>query len=111
MIPHHILEKMLMKRLMTWVCLFGFMAGLVGQAAAQDKKDEKKKPDAEAVFKKMDKDSDGKLTLEEFKANKKGKALENAEKAFARLDKDKDSAVSLEEFKNRGKKAPKKKDE
>ncbi len=59
----------------------------------------------------MDKDSDGKLTLEEFKANKKGKALENAEKAFARLDKDKDKSVSLEEFKNRGKKPAKKKDE
>lgn len=100
-----------MKRLMTWVCLFGFMAGLVGHAAAQDKKPEKKKPDLEANFKKMDKDSDGKLTLAEFKANKKGKGLENAEKLFGRLDKNKDSSLSLEEFKTRGKKAPKKKDE
>lgn len=98
-----------MKRLLTWVCLLGFLASVVGQAAAEDKKPEKKKPDLEAVFKKMDKDSDGKLTLEEFKGNKKGKALENAEKQFKRLDKNKDESISLEEFKNRGKKAPKKK--
>ena len=96
-----------MKRVLTWICLFGFLAGLVGSAAAQEKKPEKKKPDREAAFKKMDKDSDGKLTIAEFKANKKGKALENADKAFARLDKNKDSSVSLEEFKTPA--APKKK--
>ena len=99
-----------MKRLLTWVCMLGFLASLIGQAAAEDKKPEKKKADPEAVFKKMDKDSDGKLTLEEFKAGKKGKALENAEKQHARLDKNKDGAVTLEEFKARGQ-AKKKKDE
>lgn len=86
-----------MKRLLTWVCLFGFLAGILGEAAAQE--EPKKKPDREAQFKKMDKDSDGKLTLEEFKANKKDKQLENAEKQFARLDKNSDKSISLEEFK------------
>lgn len=100
-----------MKRLMTWVCLVGFTAGLVCEAAAEDKKPEKKKRDPEAIFKKMDKDSDGNLTLDEFKAGKKGKALENAPKLFARLDKDKNEKVSLDEFKSRGKKPKKKKDE
>jgi hypothetical protein len=94
------LEKRRMKRFLTWVCLFGFLATVAGSAVAQEKPDEKKKPDREAAFKKMDKNNDGKLTVEEFKANKKGKALENADKAYARLDKDKDGSVSLEEFKN-----------
>jgi len=98
-----------MKRLLTWVCLFGFLASLVGEAAAEDKKPEKKKRDVEAVFKKLDADSDGKLTVAEFKGKKKGKALERAEKIFARLDKDKNGSVSLEEFKNRGKKPKKNK--
>ncbi len=98
-----------MKRLLTWVCALGFLASLVGQAPAQDKKP-KKKPDFEANFKKMDKDKDGKLTKDEFKANKKGKALENADKAFARLDTDKDGSISLKEFTTR-KPAKKKKDE
>ena len=93
-----------MKRLLTWVCLLGFVAACFGQAAAEDKKPEKKKPDPEAAFKKLDTNNDGKLTLEEFKVGKKGKALENAETAFGRLDKNKDKSVSLEEFKNRGKK-------
>ncbi len=86
-----------MKRMLTWVCLFGFLAGVIGEAAAQE--EPKKKPDPEAAFKKMDKNTDGKLTLEEFKANKKNKALENADKQFARLDKNSDKSVSLEEFK------------
>lgn len=100
------LETLYMKRLLTWVCLLAFVGGVMGEAAAQEPK---KKPDPEAAFKKMDKDSDGKLTLEEFKANKKNKALENAEKQFARLDKNSDKAVSLEEFK--APRAPKKKDD
>lgn len=98
-----------MKRLLTWVCLFGFLASLVGQAAAEDKKPEKKKPEAEEVFKKMDKNSDGKLSEEEFIGKKKDKALERAKAQFKKLDKDGDGSCSLEEFKARGKKAPKKK--
>ena len=98
-----------MKRLLAVACLFGLLASLVGQAAAEDKKPEKKAPDPEAVFKKMDADADGKVSLEEFKANKKGKALENAEKQFTRIDKNSDKSVDLEEFKaSRAPKKPKK---
>ena len=65
--------------------------------------DEKPKPDPAEVFKKMDKNSDGKLSFEEFK----GKREEaEAKKGFERLDKDKDGSLSLEEFKARGKKKP-----
>ncbi len=100
-----------MKRVLAWVCLCGFMVSLTGQVVAEDKKPEKKKPDLEAVFKKIDADGDGFVTLEEMtKGKKEGKAKEAATKLHGRLDKDKDGKVSKEEFLKRGKKAPKKKD-
>ena len=64
----------------------------------------KKPVDFEKVFKRLDKDSDGKLTFEEFKGKRDE---EKAKKAFARLDKNKDESLSLEEFKTRGKKKKK----
>ncbi len=54
---------------------------------------------AEEAFKKIDKNGDGKLTLDEFKDGKEGKKLEGAEKRFKAMDKDSDGSVSLEEFK------------
>jgi hypothetical protein len=69
--------------------------------------EEKKPVDPEVAFKRMDKDSDGKLTLEEFKGKKKGEMLTKAETQFKKLDKDSDNKVTLEEFKA-GRKAPKK---
>jgi hypothetical protein len=91
-----------MKRLFTLVCLCGFLAAMVGSVDAQEKP-EKKAPDKAAQFAKLDttgpeQKPDGKLSLAEFKAGKKGKALENADKAFARLDADKDGSVTLKEF-------------
>ncbi len=62
---------------------------------------EEKKPDYEAQFKKKDKDSDGKLTLEEFKGKLEGDKATMAEKQFKRLDKDSDGKLTLEEFKTR----------
>jgi hypothetical protein len=61
--------------------------------------EEKKPADPEVAFKRMDKDSDGKLTLEEFKGKKKDDALAKAETQFKKLDKDSDGKVTLEEFK------------
>ncbi len=65
---------------------------------------EEKKPDLDAAFKKLDKNSDSKLTEEEFVAKRTGEKADAAKKTFKRLDKNSDNSVSLEEFKNRGKK-------
>lgn len=68
----------------------------LGSATLVSAADDKKKPDPAARFKKLDKNSDNKLSLEEFTAGAKDKA--KAEKAFANKDKDKDKNLSLEEF-------------
>lgn len=104
------LEMTLMKRLLTWVCLLGFLAGVVGQAAAEDKKPEKKKRDPEAIFKKLDTDGNGTLSEQEFVGKKKDKAAERAKALYAKLNTKKDDGgLTLDEFKARGKKKPKKK--
>ncbi|MCA9091387.1 MAG: EF-hand domain-containing protein [Planctomycetaceae bacterium] len=56
----------------------------------------KERPAPEAVFKKLDKDSSGSLSYEEFKGKREE---EKARKAFDRLDKDANGSLSLEEFK------------
>jgi Ca2+-binding EF-hand superfamily protein len=66
---------------------------------------DKPKPDPEAAFKKMDKDSDGSLTEAELVGKKEGEMADKAKKLFAKLDANKDGKLSLEEFKARGKKA------
>lgn len=76
-------------------------------AAEGDKKPEgdKPKPDLEAIFTKKDKDSNGKLSKEEFLD--KAKDAAKAEKQFAAKDKDKDGSLSKEEFTAPGKKKDK----
>lgn len=54
---------------------------------------------AEEMFKKLDLNGDGKLTLAEYKDAKTDQ--NEAEKEFKAMDKDGDGAVTLEEFKNR----------
>ena len=65
------------------------------------------RPSAEDAFKKLDTNSDGTLSLDEFKAGPRGKKdPAKAEEAFKKLDKDSDGKLTLEEFKAGGSKKP-----
>jgi Ca2+-binding EF-hand superfamily protein len=90
-------------------------------ATAKDKAKGKKNKGAEAMFKKLDTNNDGKLSREEFAKitelrKKKGtegatakKGGKRIDKLFDRLDTNKDGFLSLEEFKqmHQGRKAKK----
>ncbi len=81
---------------LTVACLIGLNA-----SAAEKKNGEAKKPKKtpEEIFQMLDKNNDGKVTLDEFKANKKTpEQLEKAEKAFKKRDADSDGVLTLEEF-------------
>ncbi len=85
-----------MKKLILSLSLASFLAA---PALAEEKP--KKPVDLDAAFKKMDKDSDGKLTEAEFLGKREGEQAEMGKKQFARLDKNKDGSLTLEEFKAR----------
>ena len=55
--------------------------------------------DPQKIFTKKDANSDGSLTLEEFKTGMKDKQLENADKRFKKIDTNGDGKVSFDEFK------------
>lgn len=78
-----------MRKILTVAVVAGLLSG--GLAFAQDA------GKAEARFKTLDKNSDGKLSLEEFKEGSKDAG--KAEGRFKRMDKDNDGSVSLEEYK------------
>jgi Ca2+-binding EF-hand superfamily protein len=87
-----------MKQLLCALVVVAMGLGMVGMARAADEKP-KKQADPEAAFKKLDKNADGKVCLDEFKGKKKDEALANAEKVFKAKDKDADGFLTLEEFK------------
>jgi Ca2+-binding EF-hand superfamily protein len=91
-----------------WICTFLAAAFLMGvtlaPVALADKGDKKKPKDAAEVFKKLDKDGNGSLSLEEFTGKRDA---EKAKAIFAKKDKDGDGALSLEEFSAGGKKKKK----
>lgn len=77
------------------VCAVAF--GCMTPALSAD--GEKKAPNPEKVFARKDANSDGSLTLEEFKAGLKDKALNSADKRFKKIDANGDGKVTLDEFK------------
>lgn len=91
-----------------WICTFlaaAFLMGATLAPVAMADKGEKKKPkDPAEVFKKLDKDGNDSLSLEEFTGKKDA---EKAKKIFAKKDKNGDNALSLEEFSAKGKKKKK----
>ena len=59
------------------------------------------RPDPEAMFKKLDSNSDGSVSLEEFKASPRGqKDPARAEEGFKKMDKDSDGKLTLDELKS-----------
>jgi Ca2+-binding EF-hand superfamily protein len=73
--------------------------------AADEAKPEKPKASPEEMFKKLDKDGDGKLSIDEYRGKKEASEVEAK---FKDLDKDGDGKLSVEEFSARAGKAPKK---
>jgi len=80
----------------------GVIAAVLISQPVMAKKDKKAK--SEASFKKIDKNSDGQLSLDEFlNQGKKGKELsekkaKKAKKKFKKADANKDKKVSLKEY-------------
>lgn len=71
--------------------------------AAPAAKGDKPKRDPAEMFKKLDTNSDGKISLDEFKAGPIGKKdPAKAEEIFKKKDKDGDGFLSLEEFSAEG---------
>jgi len=58
-----------------------------------------KAPDPQKAFSRKDANSDGSLTLDEYKTGMKDKQLENADKRFKKIDTNGDGKVSFDEFK------------
>jgi hypothetical protein len=71
------------------------------EAPRGPKKPGKDHPAPEEIFKKLDADSSGSVSLEEFKASKRAQEKpEKAEEIFNSIDKDGNGELSLEEFKS-----------
>ncbi len=60
-----------------------------------------KHPEPEVIFKKLDTNSDGAVSLDEFKAGPRAKKdPEKAAEIFKKIDADSNGSISLEEFKS-----------
>jgi Ca2+-binding EF-hand superfamily protein len=81
--------------------ILGIIALATSLSFGEDKAPkEKKTPDPEKTFKKLDTDNNGSLSLEEYKASPMGtRAGDKAEPKFKKLDTDGNGSVNLDEFK------------
>ena len=90
----------------TCIQTFGILAIAASLSYGQDapaKPDKPKHPNPEEMFKTLDTNSDGSLSLDEFKASPKAqKNPAKAEERFKKMDTNSDGSVSLEEFKAAG---------
>ncbi len=93
----------------TCIPILGAMAIATSLTYAQDGPEGRKgpggsgkgRPNPERIFKKLDADNNGSVSLDEFKAGPRAqKDPEKAEEIFKRIDKDGNGELSLEEFKN-----------
>ena len=86
--------------------MFGILAIAASFSYGEEapaKPDKPKHPNPEEMFKKLDTNSDGSISLEEFKASPKAqKDPAKAEERFKKMDADSNGSVSLEEFKAAG---------
>ncbi|MEI8242447.1 MAG: EF-hand domain-containing protein [bacterium] len=101
-----------MKSHAAWIVAAVLCAGVVVQAEEPAKADQPKRqgqPPPEEMYKKIDTNGDGQISLDEFKASMAERAksrpnareipVEMVEKRFKALDADSNGSVSLEEFK------------
>ncbi len=93
--PHpNIIDMKVITTILSVLALASFV-----NAAEGDAKKEKPKMDPAKAFAKLDTNSDGSLSKEEFMASPQAKKdAAKAEKAFGGKDKDKDGKISKEEF-------------
>src|SRR4051812_12009306 len=90
-----------MKKLITILSALAISISFATAADAEKKAE--KKADPEASFKKIDKDGDGFISLDEMKASPAGQRdAAKAEQMFKRKDKDGDGKLSLDEYKATG---------
>ncbi len=92
------------------ITTLGTLAAAVSLSLAQDAPAPKEggkdgerhqRPNPEDIFKKLDSNSDGAISLEEFKAGRLGqKDPAKAEEIYKKMDKDSDGKVTLDEFKS-----------
>lgn len=87
-----------MKKILTILAVLAVSASFA--TAAEGDKKEGKKRDPEAMFKRIDADSDGKVTAEELKNSPMGKRNpDRVDEMFKKGDKNSDGSMDLEEFK------------
>jgi Ca2+-binding EF-hand superfamily protein len=89
-----------MGKTVRWTVAVAVVAAFAfGAMAKAEEKKEAKKHDPAKAFARMDANTDGKLTKEEFVAAfPKAKSKEAMEKKFAKMDANSDATVTLEEF-------------